>query len=106
MNEPTSTYLDHASAEADQVSSGRFANQTATRVAGVPKYPRQPATSHWSRDPTGVEPPLNLDVNAVPDLGFHAAPSTNSSEADVPPVFASPLAVETEASPIFLKRRV
>ena len=104
MTERPSTYLDHARAEADQLS-GRFAKQTSSRVIGVPEYPRQPPTSHWAIDPVPAEPPLNVDVNAVPDLGFNAArPTTNSGEAD--PTVSPPFSVETETSPNFLKRRV
>ena len=99
------TFLSRALAELDQ-AGGRFQKQTpSTFIANNPAsaYPRLPSSSSWSAPcPSGNEAPLGVDVNAVPDLGFHeASPTPNSGEA--PTVF-SPLSVET--SPSFLKRRI
>lgn len=98
------TYLARAQAELDE-AGGRFKGKTPSTIihknpASI--YPRLPSSSPWAKpDPSGDEPPLGIDVNAVPDLGFHEARSTtNSGEVPVD----APLAVA--ASPIFLKRRV
>jgi hypothetical protein len=99
------TFLSRTQLDADRVD-GRFAKQRPTTIIAknpASAYPRLPPSSPWSAPcPSGDEPPLNVDVNAVPDLGFHeASPTPNSGEA--PTVF-SPLSVET--SPSFLKRRI
>ena len=91
----------------DEETGGRFKKETPTTVIAknpAAQYPFLPASSPWScPDPTGVEPILGVDVNEVPDLGFSAAHSTNSGEAEMSST-TSPLAIE--ASPAFLKRRV
>ncbi len=63
-----STYLDRAKVEAEQEmrTGGRFKNEIAARVTGVPTYPPQPADSPWHHDPVGPEPPLGV---AVDDMG-------------------------------------
>ena len=99
------TYLSRAQTELEE-AGGRFTRQTpSTIIAKNPAsaYPRLPPSSPWTAPcPSGDEPPLNVDVNAVPDLGFSAAPpTTNSGEANEA---SPPLAIET--SPNFLKRRI
>jgi len=58
-----STYLDHTHSE----EGGRFAKPT--NVIGATPTPQYPAGPNWSADPTGVEPPLGFDVNAVEPVG-------------------------------------
>lgn len=98
------TYLSRT--DPDDEAGGRFKKEIPTKIIGASpalQYPRLPPSSPWASPcPTGVEPVLGIDINAVPDLGFHEAPS-NSGEASASP----PLAVET--SPTFsnkLRRRV
>ena len=59
-----STYLDHTHSD----EGGRFAKpQTVIGSDSVPQYPM--AAPNWSVDPTGVEPALGIDVNAVEPCG-------------------------------------
>jgi hypothetical protein len=58
-----STFLDHTHSE----EGGRFAKPT--NVIGSTPTPTYPAGPNWSVDPTGVEPPLGIDVNAVEAVG-------------------------------------
>jgi hypothetical protein len=64
------TFAGRAIAEADDVR-GRWAEINKSNVVGSQQavhYPRLPENS-WTIDPTGVEPPLGLDVNAVEPCG-------------------------------------
>ena len=102
------TYLSRAKATLDDEAGGRFTKQMPSTIIHknpAAQYPRLPSSSPWSAPcPSGGEPPLNVDVNAVPDLGFSAAPpTTNSGEANEASA-SPPLAIE--ASPSFLKRRI
>jgi len=98
MTERTSTYLDHARAEAEQ-PPGRFAKQAASRVLGAPKYPQMPSNSHWARDVVPHEPPLGYRVDEVPDLGFERATDDDLGEPDtVALAAATPSAIETGSS--------
>ena len=71
------TYLSRTEAELEEESGGRFKKKTRTTIVGVNPasvYPRLPQSSPWASPcPSGVEPPLGIDVNAVPDLGFSAS---------------------------------
>jgi hypothetical protein len=58
-----STFLDHTHSE----EGGRYAKPT--NVIGSTPTPQYPAGPNWSVDPTGVEPPLVIDVNAVEPCG-------------------------------------
>jgi hypothetical protein len=83
------TYFNRAQAEADMAVGGRWKKQTETRVTGTPTYPQQPSSSPWSQsleELTGPEPPLDIDLNFVGDLGGASAPAS------------SPCAVETASS--------
>ena len=79
------TYLNRAAADTDLSAQGRFKKETATRVTGVPEYPKQPANSFWSCDPVPATEPLGFSVNAMEPL--EPAP-------EPPEVNASPPAVE------------
>src|SRR6516162_6063265 len=63
------TFAGRAQAEADEIQ-GRWAQEHKATVigAGPVEYPRLPENS-WTNDPTGVEPPLNIDVNTVEPCG-------------------------------------
>jgi hypothetical protein len=63
------TLLRRAQSEFDLENTGRH-SKSATVIGsdGAPQYPRLPETN-WTNDPTGVEPPLNIDVNAVEPVG-------------------------------------
>ena len=62
------TFFSHAQADADLEAQGRFKKVVATQVSGVPTYPARPASSPWARDPVPAEPPLNVDLDALPDM--------------------------------------
>ena len=58
------TFLSHTHPE----EGGRFAKpQNVIGSEPTVQYPM--AAPNWSVDPTGVEPPLNIDVNAVEPCG-------------------------------------
>ena len=61
MSERTSTYLDFA--RSAEQPGGRFTKQTASKVIGVPTYPKLPDNSPWANNPVPTEPPLGIDVN-------------------------------------------
>jgi hypothetical protein len=64
------TFQSRAIAEADDVR-GRWAEINKSNVVGATprvEYPRLPENS-WTNDPTGVEPSLGIDVNAVEPCG-------------------------------------
>ena len=84
MTERPSTYLDHAIASAELEAQGRFAKQSESKVTGLPSYPKQPASSHWSRDPVPPEPPLGLDIEFVGKLG-----GASPASPDDPPHLSS-----------------
>jgi len=63
------TYFSRAQSEADMIG-GRFKKETATQVVGVPTYPTLPSGNPWSSpDPTGPEPTLGYEIDALPALG-------------------------------------
>jgi hypothetical protein len=68
-NDRANTFAGRAQAEADDVR-GRWAQEHKATVigAGPVVYPRLPENS-WTNDPTGVEPSLGIDVNAVEPCG-------------------------------------
>jgi hypothetical protein len=62
------TFAGRAQAEADDVR-GRWAEINKSNVVGATPTPQYSAGPNWSVDPTGIEPPLNIDVNAVEPCG-------------------------------------
>lgn len=64
------TYLGRAEAEIGEEMGGRFKRLAAIPVTGVPTIPTLPASSPWSvPDPTGIEPPLGVDIGAMEPTG-------------------------------------
>jgi hypothetical protein len=96
-----STFHQHAQAQANDTAGGRFAAVGVPRVVGsVPNPSSQyPAAAAHQADPVGVEPPLGIDINAMPGLenpadvsvspsadpGGAAAPSCPSDVEHAPP---------------------
>jgi hypothetical protein len=92
----TTTMTFHSRALADlqleQGQSGRFTDKASLSGAEASvRYPKQPATSPWSSDLSGVEPPLGVDLGYVEPCGTpkeveesllrEAASSTGTSDA-------------------------
>jgi hypothetical protein len=75
------TFKDFDSAFANETRGGRYAKSDAAPLI-------KPLTSGpWSPQPTpGDEPPLNFDVNAVPDLGFPLNKQSVPAPASAPAV--------------------
>jgi hypothetical protein len=67
-NDRANTFAGRAQAEADDVR-GRWAQINKFDVVGATPTPQYPAGPNWSVDPTGLEPPLGIDVNAVEPCG-------------------------------------
>ncbi len=62
------SYFGRGLVDAD-APGGQFARVTERTVIGASPS-AQTAAPNWSRDPVPPEPPLGIDVEAVPDLGF------------------------------------
>jgi hypothetical protein len=102
------TYLTRAQSDADLTSQGRFKKETATRVTGVPEYPKQPANSFWSCDPVPATQPLGFSVDAMEPngtpteveaslkvVGVEAPPGADDLGGSMAPTDASLSDVET-----------
>jgi hypothetical protein len=64
----SSTLLDHVSND----SGGRYATLGKPAVIGTTpaaNYPALPASSPWSHDGVGQEPPLGIEINAMEPVG-------------------------------------
>jgi hypothetical protein len=70
--DPASTLLAFAESEAGSIS-GRWRSNQKSRVLGAKEealYPNLPPSSPWSSpDPSGLEPPFGIDINAVEPVG-------------------------------------
>jgi hypothetical protein len=66
------TYFERASAEADENRGGRFAALAQAKVIGTTSAVQYPAGPQWSQDPTGPEPALGYDVDAIEPVGTAA----------------------------------
>jgi hypothetical protein len=89
-NDRANTFAGRAQAEADEIQ-GRWAQEHKATVIGTGPvvYPRLPENS-WTHDPTGFEPSLGIDVNAVEPCGEKfeieaMATSTTGSHQPAPP---------------------
>ena len=103
-------YLSRAEADADLEAQGRFKKQSPTMIVGTPQYPKQPANSPWHSDPVPPEPPLEIDLDFVGELGG-ASPAPVVSASTVEAANATERgetasSALTAVSPHFLRRRV
>ena len=63
------TYYSRAQTDVGSELGGRYRHLAPASVVGVPQYPQQPPNSPFRQDPTGAEPPLGIDVNAMTGVG-------------------------------------
>jgi hypothetical protein len=68
------TFHQHAQSAANDTAGGRFAATGSHTVVGAQPLPKYPAASTpFQRDPVPDEPPLGIDINAMPELDPSAA---------------------------------
>jgi len=102
-----STFHQYAQSQADEINQGRFAAIGSPRVVGSqPNVSSQyPAAAAHQRDPVGVEPPLGIDINAMPtddpsavSVSFPATEATGAPATDSAPSseLVPPLADDVE----------
>jgi hypothetical protein len=77
-NKDASTFLSHTHNE----EGGRFAKPQ--QVVGATPAPDYPAGQNWANDPTGVEPPLGIDVNAIDPVGEAFEVEASLAAVDAP----------------------
>jgi hypothetical protein len=68
------SYLAHAEASANDEAGGRFAalperKPTVIGAKAEISYPAQPEGSPWANEPSGTEPPLGYEVDAMEAVG-------------------------------------
>jgi len=88
-----STLHQHGLAAANDTAGGRFAATGAAHVVGSTPTMQYPAAAAHQRDPVGVEPPLGIDINAMPEsldpsavsMSFPAVEATGAPAAEVAP---------------------
>jgi hypothetical protein len=66
------TMLSRAQSERQLENQGRFAATNKSTVVGSTPGPAYPAGPNWANDPTGVEPPLGVDINELEPVGTAA----------------------------------
>ena len=89
LREQASTFLDHARAAADDEAGGRFARVQPQSVIGstpIPQYPQ--AGTPFQSDPCGLEPPLGIAIDAMPEhepsTGIAVSPVATDDPANAP----------------------
>ena len=91
QQQQTSTFHQHAQAQADEISQGRFRATGVPTVVGqsaVPKYPQ--ASTPFQRDPVPDEPPLGYPIDAMPELESPAGVPVSPPVATDDPAQAPP----------------
>jgi hypothetical protein len=78
-----STFHQHAQAQADELSQGRFAAIGTPTVTGATPIPKYPAAGAHQSDPVGIEPPLGIDINAMPESSMATTRPTEETCAPV-----------------------
>jgi len=78
-----STLHQHGVSQASELSGGRFgATGAPTVIASKPSVASQyPAAAAQQRDPVGAEPPLGIDINAMPFDDPAGVPSVTAPAA-------------------------
>ena len=85
------TFHQHAQAQADEMSQGRFAATGTPIVTGATPVPKYPAAGAHQADPVGTEPPLGFSVNDLePSAGLSAAEATGGAAAPSAPPDVEP----------------
>ncbi|MGB6663917.1 MAG: hypothetical protein WCB09_00710 [Methylocella sp.] len=69
LRQEATTYAALAASALSDECGGRYAIERPRPLLSVNDLPPE-AVPGWSHDPVGPEPPLGVDVNEVPDLGF------------------------------------
>ncbi len=83
-----STFSKFAESEAT-TPLGRFSAISSPVVVGSTPLPKYEGAPNWSPDPTGPEPPLNADVNALEPTGEpHELKASVEPEPLEPPLSA------------------
>jgi|SRR6516165_1908193 hypothetical protein len=65
IREQATTMFQHAQAQANELSQGRFAALGTPHVTGSSPIPCYPAAAAHQRDPVPTEPPLGFSVDQV-----------------------------------------
>jgi len=68
-------YLSRAQADPEIEAQGRFKKHNPTIVSGIPQYPTIPSGPWVSPDPSGPEPSLGYEIDALPALGGESSPA-------------------------------
>ena len=68
VREQAGTLYSHAISEANE-GAGRFTAQSRATVVGATAAPAPVAAPNWAHDPSGPEPPLGVDINALEPTG-------------------------------------
>jgi hypothetical protein len=82
IREQAGTFFSHAQTQAGELSGGRFAATGTPHVTGATPVPNYPAAAAHQRDPVPIEPPLGIDINAMPEQN----PTGDASSGVLPPV--------------------
>jgi hypothetical protein len=69
QQQQTSTLHQHAQAQADELSQGRFRATGTPIVTGATAIPAYPPGPTWCTGDQGIEPPLNYSVNELQPTG-------------------------------------
>jgi hypothetical protein len=80
----SSTYLDHALADAENIG-GRFGRiRTGPLIVGATPTPNYPAASHYQGADNAPAEPIGIDVSAVEPVGTAAEIAASMEQSDGP----------------------
>ena len=82
-NQPASSFFQEA-VKGRSLEGGDYVAQRDLTITGEGVYqvPRLPASSPWSGDPVGLEPPTGIDINALEPCGTFAEVLRSELAAD------------------------
>ena len=87
QQQQTSTLHQHAQAQADELSQGRFRATGTPSVTGTTPIPSYPVGNQWAAaDQNNLEPPFPVDINALEPCG-----EPHEIEASIAELKVSPL---------------
>jgi hypothetical protein len=117
QQQQTGTFFSHGVSQALDTAGGRYgAAMGAPNVTGATPIPKYPAAGGHQHDPVGTEPPLGIDINAMPGLenptGVSVSPpvatGAPAAESAPPSEFSPPTVDDVEpgaGAPPFSKDR-